>query len=147
MCLLTIVRKQHVCSFNFDNHCLVRVQQIAGLLEKYVRQNVCSYYKQFFGGFKQTVWAFMKVDTRRCTSLIPVSLTWVNWNEDFRLVKSNSIEDLRTFKKITMTLYYVCKSKSVTKFMKLFKVRILIVLKINIKITHERNIKNTEIFV
>ena len=46
-----------------------------------------------------------------------------------------------------MTLYYVCKSKSVTKFMKLFKVRILIVLKINIKITHERNIKNAEIFV
>ena len=37
------------CSFHFDNHCFMRVQQITGLLEKIIHQNVCSLQKQFFG--------------------------------------------------------------------------------------------------
>ena len=41
----------------------------------------------------------MKVDTIRCTSLISVSVAWVNWNEDDRLVKTKSIEDLWVFVK------------------------------------------------
>lgn len=54
--------------------------------------------KKGFFGFKWSVWASIKVDTGNCTSLFPVSVAWVNWN-DLQLVNIKSIDDLCVYVK------------------------------------------------